>query len=129
MSNGRIKFTVPSGEYTLHFGMKSAQIFAEKGLNEFLLMEERGEKKADNIKSFAYIIFAGLCNYADIVEHQHPKFEDAYLITEEILMAPDEIQISIFNAWKESRPTKDMMDRLGVKEYESLDEKKSLQTG
>lgn len=129
MSNGRIKFTVESGEYTLHFGMKSAQIFAEKGLNEFLLVEERGEKKADDIKSFAYIIFSGLCNYADISEKQHPTFEEAYLLTEEILMAPPDVQTSIFDTWKEARPTKEMMDRLGLSKSDDAEEKKSLQTG
>lgn len=128
MSNGRIKFLIPSGEYTLHFGMKSAQIFAEKGLSEFLLIEARGEKKADDIKSFAYIIFSGLCNYADIAEKQHPSFEEAYLITEEILMAPAEVQTSIFDTWKDARPTKEMMERLGLSS-ESEEEKKSLQTG
>jgi len=128
MSNGRITFTVPSGDYTLHFGMKSAQIFAEKGYKEFLLVEERGDKGADDIKSFAYIIFSGLCNYADIAEKQHPSFETAYLVTEEILLDGGELQTKIFEVWKSSRPIEEMTKRLGVN-IQTEEEKKSQQTG
>lgn len=138
----RISFTLPSGEYTLHFGMCSAQIFGDLwvkliagiAIKEGVEVDEIPEDSPEKfgLASFANIVFAGWCNYNESIPLPFPKYSDAYNLAEE-LCEDDELSKQIYACWKNARPTQNMMDRLGVKlpntGDEATPEKKKKQTG
>lgn len=125
MGNGLITFHVDGVSHTLYFGMVATQIFAEKGMQEQVWLKDRGEDRADDVKAFACIVYAGACNYADRIDVQRPTFEACYNLTESILMEGTELQDQIFTCFRESRPTQAMYDKLGAGDGE----KKSPQNG
>lgn len=113
MTNAKVKFKIDGVERSLYFGMVATQIFAEKGTK---LAENNSE--ANNVKSFAYLVYAGLCNQADLLDNSYPSFEQAYELTEKIIEQGEELQNEIFNTWQNSKPAKDMIDRLPKPEEE-----------
>lgn len=130
MSSGLISFDINGVSHSLFFGMVATQIFAEKGVNEVGLLSERGEKKADDVKAFACIVYAGACNQADRQDRQRPSFSDCYDLTEQILMEGEDLQEQIFSCFRESRPTQNMYDRLGLSgNADGKGEKKKKSTG
>lgn len=128
---GRISFELNGVSHTLHFGMLSAQIFAEKGVKEVLIQQDGDEnkdvKEASASKTLATIIHAGACNYAEIAEIKYPTFAESYDLMEQICLTGLDLQNDIFKCWNESRPTIDMLDRLKKPATEGEEiEKKSL---
>lgn len=97
------------GENTLHFGMTAIRIWQEKCQEE---VKRLNGGKPDNVKAFAYLIHAGLCNYQDTIDGVHPSFESSYAIAEEILFMPEDIQKSIWDCFNNSRAGKPLLDAL-----------------
>lgn len=139
MGNGRIQFEIKDGEYAgvhhLHFGMSAIRIYQEKVFSEIQGLSSESPKtkledlKADPVKSFAYLIYAGLCNYADIQEKSRPTYQYSYSISEEILYMDDSIQNDIWVCFSESRAGKDLLDKLPKPEKKSEAESQSKQIG
>ncbi|SMC45726.1 hypothetical protein [Pedobacter africanus] len=105
MSNPRITFEVEGVKYSLYFGMVATQIITEKSIKAAASQEK------SNVKSFAYILFGGLCNAAELVDEANPDFEQAYLLAE-VIAGDDDLTSKIYSAWQESKPHKELMDRL-----------------
>lgn len=107
----RITVDVNGKAIVLHFGMVAVRIWQERSFSEITKVAGGGKvpkgkallEKLDNVKSFANLIYAGMCNYSETVEQSHPSFEESYLITEEILFMGDEPQNSIWNCFQGSR--------------------------
>lgn len=119
MTNAKVKFKIDGVERSLYFGMVATQIFAEKGAKQ-----ATNNTEANNIKSFAYLVYAGLCNQADLLDNSYPTFEQAYELTEKIIEQGEELQNLIFATWQNSKPAKDMLDRLPKPEVEVTEEGK-----
>lgn len=113
MTNAKVKFKIDGVERSLYFGMVATQIFAEKGAKQAV-----NNTEANNIKSFAYLVYAGLCNQADLLDNSYPTFEQAYELTEKIIEQGEELQNLIFTTWQNSKPAKEMIDRLPKPEVE-----------
>lgn len=135
MTNGHFDFELEGVKYSLRFGMTAVQIFFQKSAQQVKELAEENpgvpldELKADNVKSFAYLLYAGLCNYADSKEQKRPTFEDAYNLTESVLTdAPESLQKEIFDCYSNSRATVSQNEKLGIKSVPE-DEKKKKRTG
>jgi len=113
MGNGKVQFEIDGIKRSLYFGMVATQIFAEKGFK----LAEKGLEN-NNVKSFAYLVYAGLCNQADLLDNAYPTFEQAYELTERIIEQGEELQTSIFNAWSESKAAQNMLDKIPKAEEE-----------
>lgn len=81
----------------------------------------------DPIKAFAYLVYAGLCNNADAKDLARPTFEDCYELTEEILLAGDQLQNDIWTAFKDSRAGSNMIEK--VSNLNTAQKKSKKQTG
>ena len=121
MTNGHFDFELEGVKYSLHFGMTAAQIFSEKSMQEVRkLMEETPDVDpkdlvADNVKSFAYMIYAGMCNEADREERKRPSFTEVYDLTERVLLeAPEQLQHDIFEAYNGSKATEKQRNMLNT---------------
>lgn len=128
--NGRIEFELNGIAHCLFFGTLAVRIYTTKSAEEFERISE-GKKLTtaelvsliDQDKSFAYIIYAGLCNYAEIKEQKHPTFEEAYILTESIFYSGNkQLAIDIINEYSESRATKAQLESMNAL---NTDEKKS----
>lgn len=120
MPTAKHTFQIEGKEYTLYFGMASVGIFQQKSLEEVIRMNDSGVKatadNVDKIKTFAYVIYSGLCNWADLQDQKRPAFGDCYILTEEILSSGVDIQNGIWEAWTDSKPVDEMLKRLNGKE-------------
>lgn len=118
MSVPRITFDLQGVTHSLYFGMAAIEIFSQKSVAELsLLAKEHPEipidkLKADPVKSFAYVIYSGLCNQADIMELSRPTFEQAYYISEQIIDEGEKLQQDIFDCFNNSRAHKSLIERL-----------------
>lgn len=125
MGNGRISFEIEGTKHTLYFGMSAIEIFSRKSVLEVERLAKEYPKtpindlKADSVKSFTYMIYAGLCNQADIKEQDRPSFEDAYELSENILYQGEELQANIFNCFNESRANQLLQEKLHGKQKKS----------
>lgn len=119
MTNAKVKFIIDGVERSLYFGMVATQIFAEKGAK---LAENN--TNANNVKSFAYLVYAGLCNQADLLDNAYPTFEEAYELTEKIIEQGEELQNQIFTTWQNSKPAKNMLEMLPKSEEVAEEGKK-----
>lgn len=113
MSNPRITFEVGGVKHSLYFGMVATEIISEKSV------KAAASKEKSSIKSFAYIVYGGLCNSADTKDEDRPEFEDAYLLAESIATDND-LCAKIQEAWTDSKPHQQLMERLN-----SLNKKKA----
>lgn len=102
-------FEIEGKKHTLYFGMVATQIVAEKSVNVAYLNPKDPDVQ---IKTFAYIVYGGLCNQADRKDFMRPNFEEAYDLTVSILEQGEELQTNIWNAWSESKPAKAMLAAL-----------------
>jgi len=108
MTNAKVKFKIDGVERSLYFGMVATQIFSEKAANTVTQ-----KLNSNDVKTLAYLVYAGLCNQADLSDDAYPSFEQAYELTEKIIDQLDsETQATIFKTWAESKPAKDMMAQL-----------------
>lgn len=107
MTNGRVQFEIDKVKRSLYFGMIATQIFTEKAAKVAVK-----EVETNDVKTFAYLVYAGLCNQMDLLDMPYPTFEQAYELTEKILQQGDELQTTIYKTWEESKPAKDMMAKL-----------------
>lgn len=105
MNNARVTFEVEGVKHSLYFGMVATEIISDKSYE----MAKKGIK--DGLKSLAYIIFGGLCNYAESKDQDHPEFEEAYLIAE-LICKDVELCDKIQSTWTESKPYEELMNRL-----------------
>jgi hypothetical protein len=108
--NGIVKVQIGKVEHTLLFGMKAIMIYSEKHLNE-LNRNPNKDAIIDEFKSFSYIVYAGLCNYAESQDLEYPTFENAYSLTEDLNDLPNEV-LRIATAFKESRATQKLINVL-----------------
>lgn len=127
MSNGKISFELGNQQHSLHFGMSAVRIFATKCEAEATRLGK--EEIIDQIKAFAYLVYAGLCNHADAKDESRPSFDFAYELTEEILSQPEELQISIWNCYNESRAGKELNEKLEPFQKKNAEEKDLQPTG
>ncbi len=104
-----VEFEIENKKYSLYFGMVATQIFAEKVINISSLDPESEEAK---MRSFAYLIYGGMCNNSDRKDISRPSFEEAYDTTILILEQGEELQTRIYDTWKETKPAKAMLDKL-----------------
>lgn len=112
MTNGICNFTLKDGqEIDLLFGMRAVLIFSQKLGAEMERNDIQDVKEVDHFKAFAYIIYGGMCNNADRKDEKFPSFEEAYDMAIKINEEP-EIAKSIYDAWEDSKATKDMVDRI-----------------
>lgn len=126
MSNGRIDIEVQGVNHSLHFGMSALKIWTEKAVSEL----QRVPNVKSDMQAFAYTVYAGLCNYADIKELPHPSFEEAYELAEEILITGDDLQNKVWSTFRESRAGKPLLDKLNPeKKSDPEAESQPLQTG
>lgn len=123
-----VRFEVDGQSYGLYFGIPSTRIFEEKCAAEYLRLqasgiEEPGENDFDPYLTFAFVVHSGLCNMADIETMPRPQFIDSYTLSQNI--SNDEALAKRINdVWAESRPVKDMLERLATV---NKDQKKSQQ--
>ena len=125
MTNAKVKFKIDGIERSLYFGMVATQIFAEKAANTV-----NQKLNSNDIKTLAYLVYAGLCNQADLTDDSYPTFEQAYELTEKIIDQLDaEQQTLIFKTWADSKPAKDMLEKLpkAVEEVNEEGKKKENQ--
>ncbi len=130
MASAKLNFEVDGKAYAVYFGMASIRVFQERAAKEFALLvasgiEDPKREDFDNVKSFANLLYSGLCNMADINDEIRPKFIDVYELAERIEKMPELAKL-INDTWTESQPVQEMLDRLGT-----ADEKKNtvLKTG
>lgn len=107
MSN-KIDFELEGVKHSLRFGMTSVRILEQKSIHHTNL--HNGEELS-NIDMFINVVYSGLCNHADVVEENRPSWSDAYDISEQLLLDAD-LQKKIFDVWEDSKPVKEMMQRL-----------------
>jgi len=105
---GKYSFNIDGVEHSVWFGMTSVNIFQRLSTQQ---LELQGNGELDNNTSYATLIYAGLCNNADVKMVNRPSFERAYEIAEAIL-DDEKLQTEIYKVWEESKPVKEMMDRL-----------------
>lgn len=123
MSNARITFEVEGVKHSLYFGMVATQIISDKSI------KAAASGDVNNVKAFAYIIFGGICNQCELKDEQYPEFEEAYLIAE-LISADDELTSRIYSTWQDSKPYKELMDRLNSgKKKAGGNQNKRLKTG
>lgn len=125
MSSARITIEVEGVKHSLYFGMLAVEMIAKKSV------EAAAKGEADDLKSFAHIIHAGMCNHADMKDFDRPSFEEAYIIAESL--ASDEEQSKLISdAWINSKPHKELIERLsgiGKKKAVESPRKSSKKTG
>lgn len=113
----KMEFEIEGVKHSLYFGMTSTYIFQQKSFEEVARMEAQGIKadadNVDKIKTFAYVVYSGACNWADLNDLQRPKYSDIYMLVEKILSKENEaIQVSIWETWNNSLPVAEMLERL-----------------
>lgn len=101
-----IDFEIKGEKYSLYFGMLATEIIGN------MAFEAVASKDTGNIKMFAIVVYGGLCNRAEMSLKSKPSFEEAYLLTNEILQQPEELQSKIYSAWHDSEPNKRLQDIL-----------------
>lgn len=111
-----VKFELYGQSYRLYFGIPSTRIFEEKCAAEYLRLQASGiaepkEKDYDPYLTFAFVVHSGLCNMADIMTEPKPDFIESYTLSQSIANNND-LSEKINNAWIESQPVKDMLERL-----------------
>lgn len=123
MTNGKVSFEIEGIKRSLYFGMVATEIFAQKAVKTSL-----NPSDSNNIKAFAYLVYAGLCNQADLLDNAYPKFDDAYQLTERIIEQGEELQMLIYDTWAASKPAKNVLDKLPkpVQELTPSGKKKEL---
>lgn len=98
------------GSHTLHFGMTATRIWQEKCEEE---VKRLNGEKADSIKAFAFLVYAGLCNYQDTLdESNYPTFSEAYAIAEDFLFMDEKVQNDIWTCFENSRAGKPLLGAL-----------------
>lgn len=112
----RICVTVNNTEVILHFGMTSKNIWQTKCAEEVIRLGKGNQKqlaaKVDNTRAFAFLIYAGICNYQDMQENpKRPTFEEAYLIADEIMQS-DELTKDVWSCWENSKANKALIATL-----------------
>jgi len=105
--NGKISFEIEGVKHSLYFGMTATEIIANSSVTAI----SKGE--VTDIKAFAYILFGGMCNFADCIDEVRPKFQDAYFLAEQIANE-NEITADIYKAWNESKPKEELLKRLNA---------------
>lgn len=127
MGSAKVTFEIEGNEYSLYFGMVSIGIFEELSARRVKALVDSGienptQEDFGNLLSAAILIHAGLCNMSEIDFGTKPTFENSYRIAE--LIANDvELWRRINETWEESKPVKEMQDRL--KNQLSTQEKKN----
>lgn len=128
----KVQLTTDSGNYTLYFGMTSVGIWQQKSAQEVTKLQTEDAKKLgvevdelpddhevvpDPMRSLAFLVFAGLCNAADLKEDGvRPSFEDAYLLSDTL---NHDQQNEIWKAFSESRAGADLISKLPKGEKKS----------
>ncbi len=107
MTNGRVQFDIDGVKRSLYFGMVATQIFTEKVANLAIKKVE-----SSDVKTFAFLVYAGLCNQCDLLDLPYPTFEQAYHLTENIIHKGEDLQNEIYKTWSDSEPAKDMLAKL-----------------
>ena len=103
--NGKISFEIEGVKHSLYFGMTATEIIANSSITAI----NKGE--VTDLKAFAYILFGGMCNFADSIDEVRPKFNDAYMLAEQI-SNEDQITKDIYDAWNGSKPKDELLKRL-----------------
>ena len=127
----RIGIEVNGQQVILHFGMTAVKIWQERAMGDLVKIGSKKKDEilaqVDNVKSFAYVVFAGMCNYQDTLEKGvRPSYTEAYAITEDILFMDEQVQIDIWTCFENSRAYKLLLDRLHDLTKDPSGEKKSV---
>ncbi len=129
-TTGRMSFELEGVNYSLFFSMIAIEIYQTKSFNEVKRLKDAGlPLEVDDIKAMSYIIYAGLCGYADLKEKVRPSFEQAYELADSLCYLDNsELVNEIFECFNNSRASKALRQRLGI-EKKSDPESLSKQTG
>lgn len=123
MGNAKVIFVLEGVSHSLYFGMVATELIEANSI------KAANANEKSNMKSFAYIVHAGMCNQAELKDLPYPEFEEAYLIAESICK-DEELCAKIQSTWTESKPYKELMDRLNEgKKKAEVKEKPKKQTG
>ena len=122
MTNGICKINIEGEEISLLFGMKSVFIFGQKYAEH---VSKVGQGKEDGFKLFSYIVYAGMCNYADSKDEEYPEYQTAYLITEHI-NADDELAKKVMSSYNGSKAAQDLINKISPAKDTDTKKKKTI---
>jgi hypothetical protein len=136
--NGICHIDLNGNRVSFLFGMRSVSIYQSKVLANNLKQIEiikannpdlnDEDVKAlitnDSFKLFTYIVYGGMCNYADLKDEMFPTFEQAYEVAEQLNFDNELYQI-VMNAFESSKATQETLKALNLNDS---NEKKKKQT-
>lgn len=132
-TNGIVSIELEGVKHTLLFGMKAIRIFSEKTSQEIqrqnATIEDVNEWnfQIEENKSFIYLVYAGLCNYAESNDLEYPSYQDCYLIANELLFDANQ-QVKIWEVFKSSKAGSNLLSAFAQKQ-ESKKKNTKKQTG
>lgn len=121
-----LEITYKGDKYKLLLGMVCTQIVSEKSV----AVAERKQKISD-IKYLSFVIYGGLCNWAEKCDEAYPDYELAYDITNQI--CEDDLEIKdpvkklqniIYTTWSETKPSKELLSLLPQGDKKKVEKKK-----
>lgn len=110
MGNGRIDIEYEGVKYPLLFGMLAVRLWSEKAVTH---AADDPNEVAE--LSIAYLVHAGMCNYAQSKLDAFPPFELAYEIADYVLSLRDGTDTSIWNCFIETRAAEPVKQSLQKK--------------
>lgn len=131
MSTAKLTIELPeSGKVNLYFGMSAIEVYSNKSVEQVNKLAKEHPKVAvkdlgkfaSGSLSFSYVIFAGLCGWADREENIRPKFADAFDMAQEIMEQGDELQKLVYVTFSNSRAHKILQERLNGIQKKNLPE-------
>jgi len=111
--NGICKIVFDGKEIGLLFGMKAIRIYFDLVAEEtdklnIGIEDPKDFKKLDNETNFICLVYAGMCNDAEMNRQPYPKYEDCYLVAD-FLFSDHAQQTTVWNTFTESRAGSDLL--------------------
>lgn len=105
--NGIFEITVKRTKHKLMFRMKAAQILKMRAANS---VETTGT--VDEFKAFVYLVYAGMCNYAESLDLVYPTYEYVYELVDDLLNESDSIeqQTKLWQCFNESKAGENLQE-------------------
>ena len=115
--NGVFELSVKGAKHTLMFRMKAYQILQMKSAVE---LERSGT--VDELKAFVYLVYAGMCNYAESLDLVYPEYQYCYNLVDDLLNESDskEQQNAMYACFKASKAGEMIFDLIKQVSPESV---------
>ena len=110
------------GVGTLFFGNRAKFIFTKR-CQEQVEAEGANPDNIDPVKAFANLVYAGMCNWADVCDLKNPTYQDAYITADNIISMGNEAQGLVYKAFAESKAGRDvlaLLPKTGEKKSEPI---------